>query len=99
MCVAWDKYDHEVNYLNIVHTRKCVRSPLPLSARVLSLNSFDLPDDVFSEGEIKPARVHKKKPVNGKTKKRSATEVCGLLTSQWIKFERAVSQPEMFWQC
>jgi poly(A) polymerase len=42
--------------------------------------SFDLPDDCFDPGEVKPARPQKKKAMNGTTKKRSATEVCELLT-------------------
>ena len=41
--------------------------------------SFDLPDDLFSEGEVKPTRPAKKKATtngtNG-TKKRSASDVC-----------------------
>jgi poly(A) polymerase len=41
-------------------------------------NSSDLPDDLFEEGEVKPSRKPKKKPVNGAAKKRSATEVCNL---------------------
>lgn len=53
---------------------------------LISRKSFDLPDDVFAEGEIKPTRTHKKKAINGGAKKRGATEVCGLLTLQWTKF-------------
>ena len=54
--------------------------------------SFDLPDDVFAEGEVKPTRAHKKKS-NGGAKKRDATEVCGLLTLQWTKFKPDSSMP------
>ena len=43
---------------------------------LISTASYDLPDDVFGEGEVKPTRPHKKKTVNGATKKRGATEVC-----------------------
>lgn len=48
---------------------------------MLNLNSYDLPDDVFTEGEIKPVRPQKKKAANGTAKKRSAGDVCLLLTS------------------
>ncbi|KAL2886211.1 Poly(A) polymerase pla1 [Ceratocystis lukuohia] len=39
VCIRWDKYEPEVNFLNIAHMR-----------------NFDLPDDVFEEGEAKPKR-------------------------------------------
>jgi len=42
-------------------------------------NSCELPDDLFEEGEVKPARPQKNKKANGTTKKRPATEVCDLL--------------------
>jgi len=36
------------------------------------LSSFELPDDVFSEGEVKPTKTSKKKKAG--TKKRGASE-------------------------
>lgn len=42
---------------------------------ILTYHSYDLPDDVFTEGEVKPARPVKKK-TNGVAKKRSAPDVC-----------------------
>jgi hypothetical protein len=39
------------------------------------LYSYDLPDDVFGEGDVKPARPLKKTKANGATKKRTSTEV------------------------
>ncbi|RFU35747.1 hypothetical protein B7463_g603, partial [Scytalidium lignicola] len=58
MCCSWDKYNGELNALNVSHTR-----------------NFDLPDDVFAEGEVKPARpVKKKKAASEMPKKRAATE-------------------------
>ncbi|RDL40424.1 Uncharacterized protein BP5553_00403 [Venustampulla echinocandica] len=41
---------------------------------VTHTKNYDLPDDVFCEGEIKPVRPQKKKAANGVAKKRSATE-------------------------
>lgn len=46
--------------------------------------SYDLPDDVFSEGDVKPMRPQKKRPVNGTTKKRSAMEVRVHRLSPWL---------------
>jgi poly(A) polymerase len=42
--------------------------------------SYDLPSDVFTDGEVKPVRAQKKKATNGHSKKRGATDVGFLLT-------------------
>lgn len=52
---------------------KKVCSDSMLGCAVANAASFDLPDDVFQPGEIKPARPEKKKKPNGK--KRVATDV------------------------
>ncbi|KAF4637899.1 hypothetical protein G7Y89_g191 [Cudoniella acicularis] len=57
LCTAWDKYDHELNALNIAH-----------------IKNYDLPNDVFTEGEIKPAKPQKRRAANGTVKKRLAGE-------------------------
>ncbi|TVY46581.1 Poly(A) polymerase [Lachnellula occidentalis] len=41
---------------------------------VIHTKNYDLPEDVFGEGEIKPARPQKRKAVNGAARKRPATE-------------------------
>ena len=46
---------------------------------LISTASYDLPDDIFGEGEVKPTRPHKKKTINGAAKKRAANEVCNEL--------------------
>jgi hypothetical protein len=49
--------------------------------------SYDLPDDLFSEGDVKPTRPPKKKTVNAVTKKRAATEVCNVPASAMHIYE------------
>ena len=67
---AWPEYDKELSALSVQTTRKCVgKSPLH-SNMLLIQNSFDLPDDVFEEGERKPVKMAKKKKV---VQKRSAS--------------------------
>ncbi|TVY82499.1 Poly(A) polymerase pla1 [Lachnellula suecica] len=56
-CTSWEKYDHELNALNVIHTK-----------------NYDLPLDVFKEGESRPVRPQKRKILHGAAKKRSATE-------------------------
>lgn len=46
------------------------------------LTSWDLPSDLYEEGEVKPTRSQKKKAANGTAKKRPATEVCDLPSRQ-----------------
>jgi hypothetical protein len=46
------------------------------------IHSYDLPEDLFGDGETKPTRPQKKKPLaNGNSKKRPATDVCSFPTS------------------
>jgi hypothetical protein len=49
--------------------------------------SYDLPDDLFSEGDVKPTRPPKKKTANSVTKKRAATEVCNVSASAMHIYE------------
>lgn len=44
---------------------------------VAHVKNYDLPDDVFGEGEVKPARPQKKVKTNSATKKRVSTEDAG----------------------
>jgi poly(A) polymerase len=77
-CVRWEKYDKELSALDVVQTRKSVThlSNHSHSTALLTLDSYDLPSDVFTEGEVKPIRLQKKKTTNGTSKKRGATDVC-----------------------
>lgn len=45
----------------------------------ISFDSWNLPDDVFETGEVKPTRPLKKRPAdgtNGAKKRKAPTEVC-----------------------
>lgn len=72
ICTSWASYKEGINDVKIYHVRKCVRQT-ELMAFELTINSYDLPDDVFQPGETKPARPKKK--VVKKIVKRSFEEV------------------------
>lgn len=54
-------------------------------------NSWDLPDDVFTEGETKPARPSKKS-----SKKRPATEVCQIPMNRSYQTENRFIEEQAF---
>jgi hypothetical protein len=92
-CTNWEKYDAELNALNVNHTRRLVSHPSHgRSSKADDLLSYDLPDDVFTDGEIRPLRPQKKKVLNGATKKRSAAEVCEVLYPQIRKAVSILNQ-------
>ncbi|KAE8451181.1 hypothetical protein EG329_004345 [Mollisiaceae sp. DMI_Dod_QoI] len=61
LCGSWDGYNHNTSALHVGHARRLV-------------NSYELPDDLFGEGEIKPTKPQKKKVTNGSAKKRPASD-------------------------
>ena len=69
--------------LSVIHTKKSVHSTIALKHARLTSYSCDLPDDVFTEGEVKPARSSKKK-AGGTSKKRGATVGAALLTHDLV---------------
>jgi poly(A) polymerase len=54
-------YDEVKNAVRVVHTRKYVRSLLHAACTRLTIISYDLPTDLFDEGEVRPVRVKRTK--------------------------------------
>lgn len=77
-CYDWEGYQKELSALHIDHIRKYVQlSNLASYVMADVAHSFQLPDDVFVDGDVKPSRPQRKKSsANGNSKKRQASGVC-----------------------
>ena len=63
-CQEWLNYNADLHSIRVKHMRKYVKSELEIhQAPGADTRSYQLPADVFVEGEIRPVRAKKGKPV------------------------------------
>jgi poly(A) polymerase Pap1 len=65
ICQEWDGYNADIHSIRVKHVRRCVVMQLSPHKQANNLRSYQLPDDVFAEGETRPTKKKKGKTPTG----------------------------------
>jgi poly(A) polymerase len=65
ICQEWDGYNSDMHSIRVKHVRRYVAMQLSPHTQANNPRSYQLPDDVFAEGETRPTKKKKGKMATG----------------------------------